>query len=48
MRKGLNKVILIGWLDGSPEMRYTPSGRPVASFSIAVPPLLGVGGGRTT
>ncbi len=37
MQKGLNKVMLIGWLDGSPEVRHTPSGRPVASFSIATP-----------
>jgi single-strand DNA-binding protein len=31
----LNKVMIIGWLDGTPELRYTPSGRPVTSFSIA-------------
>jgi single-strand DNA-binding protein len=37
MRKGLNKVMLIGWLDTDPEMRHTPSGRPVTSFSIATP-----------
>jgi single-strand DNA-binding protein len=37
MRKGLNKVMLIGWLDSDPEMRHTPSGRPVTSFSIATP-----------
>lgn len=35
MNKGLNKVMIIGWVDGMPEMRYTPSGRPVASFSVA-------------
>jgi single-strand DNA-binding protein len=35
MNKGLNKVMIIGWLDGDPEIRYTPSGRPVASFSLA-------------
>jgi len=35
MNKGLNKVMLIGYLDSDPEVRYTPTGRPVASFSIA-------------
>jgi len=31
----LNKVILIGNLGRDPEVRQTPSGRPVANFSIA-------------
>ena len=31
----LNRVILIGRLTRDPEMRYTPSGVPVASFSVA-------------
>ena len=31
----LNKVMLIGRLTEDPEMRYTPSGQPVTSFSIA-------------
>lgn len=35
MNKGLNKVMIIGWVDGMPEVRHTPSGRPVASFSVA-------------
>lgn len=35
MNKGLNKVMIIGWVDGTPEVRYTPNGRPVASFSVA-------------
>ena len=35
MSRGLNKVMLIGNLGRDPEMRYTPSGRPVTSFSIA-------------
>ncbi len=35
MDKGLNKVMLIGWVDGVPEVRHTPNGRPVASFSVA-------------
>jgi single-strand DNA-binding protein len=32
----LNRVILIGRLGRDPELRYTPSGIPVSSFSIAV------------
>ena len=35
MARGLNKVLLIGHLGRDPEMRYTPSGRPVTSFSLA-------------
>jgi single-strand DNA-binding protein len=35
MGRGLNKVIIIGVLGRDPEMRYTPSGRPVTSFSVA-------------
>lgn len=31
----LNKVILIGNLGKDPEMRYTQSGDPIASFSLA-------------
>ncbi len=31
---GLNQVTLIGRLGRSPEMRYTPDGKPVASFSV--------------
>lgn len=33
--RGLNKVMIIGRMERDPEMRYTPSGRPVTSFSIA-------------
>ncbi len=33
--KGLNKVMVIGWLEDDPEVRQTPSGRAVASFSVA-------------
>ncbi|GGI95138.1 hypothetical protein GCM10010885_00930 [Alicyclobacillus cellulosilyticus] len=32
----LNRVILIGRLTADPELRYTNSGTPVASFSLAV------------
>lgn len=35
MSRGLNKVMLIGRLGRNPEMRYTPTGKPVTSFSIA-------------
>jgi single-strand DNA-binding protein len=31
----VNKVILIGNLGKDPEFKYTPSGQPVATFSIA-------------
>ena len=31
----VNKAILIGNLGRDPELRYTPSGKAVASFSIA-------------
>jgi len=31
----LNKIIVIGHLGRDPEMRYTPSGQPVTSFSVA-------------
>ncbi len=34
MSRGLNKVMIIGNLGRDPEMRYTPSGRPVTSFSV--------------
>lgn len=33
---GLNQVVLIGNLTRDPELRYTPDGTPVASFTIAV------------
>ena len=35
MTRGLNKVMIIGRLGRDPEMRYTPSGRPVTTFSVA-------------
>lgn len=34
MGRGLNKVMIIGNLGRDPEMRYTPSGRPVTTFSV--------------
>ncbi len=33
--RGINKVILIGNLGGDPELRSTPSGAPVATFTLA-------------
>ena len=35
MNRDLNKVMVIGNLGRDPEMRYTPSGRPVTTFSVA-------------
>lgn len=35
MSRGLNKVMIIGRVGRDPEMRYTPSGRPVSTFSLA-------------
>src|SRR5512137_13009 len=35
MSRGLNKVMIIGNLGREPEMRYTPSGRPVTTFNVA-------------
>jgi single-strand DNA-binding protein len=35
MARGVNKVILIGNLGKDPEVRYTPGGAAVVSFSIA-------------
>jgi len=34
-RGTINKVILIGRLGAEPEVRYAPSGNPVANFSVA-------------
>lgn len=34
MTRGLNKVLIIGRVGRDPEMRYTPSGRPVTTFSV--------------
>jgi single-strand DNA-binding protein len=31
----LNKVMIIGNVGGDPEMRFTPAGHPVTSFSVA-------------
>ena len=34
--RGLNRVQIIGNLGRDPEMRYTPNGKPVTSFTVAV------------
>ncbi len=34
MTQGLNRATLVGQLGRTPEMRYTPGGKPVTSFSI--------------
>ena len=31
----LNKIIIIGNVGNEPEMRFTPNGKPVTSFSVA-------------
>jgi single-strand DNA-binding protein len=36
MPRGLNKVMIIGQVGHDPDMRYTPSGKPVTSFSVTV------------
>jgi len=30
-----HKVIIVGYLGRDPEMRYTPDGTPVTTFSVA-------------
>lgn len=35
MSRGLNKVMVIGYLGREPEMRFTPNGVSVANFSVA-------------
>ena len=36
MSRGLNKVQIIGHLGKDPEMRFTPSGKAVTTFTVAV------------
>jgi single-strand DNA-binding protein len=35
MARGMNKVMLIGFVEREPELRHTSNGQPVASFSIS-------------
>lgn len=45
----LNKVVLIGRLTREPELRYTPAGHAVATFTLAVDrPYVGENGERET
>ena len=37
MVRGLNKVMVIGYLGRDPEMRFTPSGKSVSNFCVACP-----------
>ncbi len=39
----LNKVMIIGNVGKDPEMRYTPAGNPVTSFTVAVNSFSGTG-----
>jgi single-strand DNA-binding protein len=36
MCQSVNKVILIGFLGEAPEVRFSPQGKPVGTFSLAV------------
>jgi len=46
MAGSLNKALLIGRLGRDPELRYTPSGQPVANFSMATSESWGSGAER--
>jgi single-strand DNA-binding protein len=35
MSRGLNKVMIIGHVGRDPDMRYTPAGAPVTTFSVS-------------
>jgi single-strand DNA-binding protein len=41
--RGLNKLHLIGYLGRDPAMRYTPAGKAVTNFSLAVGRVTGGG-----
>jgi len=43
-----NKVILVGYVGRDPEMRYTPDGTAVASFSVATSEYAGAGNPKQT
>ena len=46
-KNSVNKVFLIGHLGGNPEARYTKTGRPIASFSVATNESWSQQGGKT-
>lgn len=33
---GLNRVMVLGFLGGTPELKFTTEGKPIAKFSVAV------------
>jgi single-strand DNA-binding protein len=35
MARGMNKVLIVGFVERDPELRHTASGQPVASFSVS-------------
>lgn len=37
MERGLNKLMIIGFVESDPEMRFTPNGRPVTTFTVGAP-----------
>lgn len=37
VRKGYNKVIFVGQIENSPELRRTPQGVAIGAFSLCVP-----------
>ena len=39
-KKSINRVILVGNVGNSPDVRYTKEGRPVATFSLATHELI--------
>jgi single-stranded DNA-binding protein len=41
MARGMNKVMIIGFVEREPEVRYTPEGQPVATFCISANRRLG-------
>lgn len=43
MANGLNRLLIIGHLGGDPAMRYTPNGKAVTAFSVAVDRRVGTG-----
>ena len=45
----INSIILVGRLTRDPELRYTPNGKAVANFTLAVDrPFMGQGGEKQT
>ena len=35
-QQGLNRVMVLGFLGGTPELKFTADGKPIAKFSVAV------------